>query len=81
MVPFNNLKEKDMNKQMTVKELIEILKSCDQNLIICFETDECQCDFQREFIHIKDGQLVLSEFDEQGNYVIYPRNYVHGYMD
>lgn len=45
---------------MTVKELIEILKQYDENLIVFRDYEGCYRDVDEEEIIIEDGELRLS---------------------
>lgn len=53
---------------MTVKELIEILKTFDQNLTICTEDCEGWNSIRKEYIRLdEDGDVLISQWDSNGN--------------
>ena len=53
---------------MTVKELIEILKTFDQNLTVCTEDCEGPNVICKEYIRLdEDGDVLISQWDSNGN--------------
>lgn len=56
----DELEECENNDGMTVKELIEILKQYDENMIVFRDYEGCYRDILEEEIIIEDGKLRLS---------------------
>lgn len=53
---------------MTVKELIEILKTFDQNLTVYTEDCEGCNGIRKEYIRLdEDGDVLISQWDSNGN--------------
>jgi len=53
---------------MTVKELIEILKTFDQNLTVYTEDCEGWNGIRKEYIRLdEDGDVLISQWDSKGN--------------
>ena len=53
---------------MTVKELIEILKTFDQNLTVYTEDCEGWNGICKEYIRLdEDGDVLISQWDSNGN--------------
>ena len=53
---------------MTVKELIEILKTFDQNLTVYTEDYEGWNGIRKEYVRLdEDGNVLISQWDSHGN--------------
>ena len=53
---------------MTVKELIEILKTFDQNLTVYTEDCEGWNEIKKEYVYLDEhGDVIISQFDSNGN--------------